>query len=132
MTWKSFGTGRCLSFEVRFVDQAITWLGTASCNGSGSSYQTWYDTQYSDGYWTERPRITGTGGSNYCLTSYGEEVYTEPCQNPPNDWQRWAEIKVGSGWHLKSKATGMLLDSNAGGSVYGRPGNDGNLYQLWG
>ncbi|MEW2490389.1 hypothetical protein [Streptomyces sp. NPDC048411] len=108
VTWRNNKTDRWLS-AARSGSSIVT--GSVLWDGPNSN---WYDIQNSDGSWNEQ-------GGLGCLTGYGRQVYTEPCdsrRDMTNWWQRWYEISTPTGWKLQNKQTNYILDDAGNGAIY--------------
>ncbi|MFI1165786.1 hypothetical protein ACH4UM_19765 [Streptomyces sp. NPDC020801] len=119
VTWKNVKTGNYLLF-----DGNGNVKGGWAAPGTSWDYD-WYDFQNSDGSYNEAP-----GGGN-CLTGYYRQVYTESCnarRDQTNWWQRWYEISTSTGWKLKNRETGYILDDEGHGGIYANV-NDVNSSQ---
>ncbi|AYG85123.1 hypothetical protein DWB77_07339 [Streptomyces hundungensis] len=125
--WKNVATGKCLTYRAG-INQPTRDVETSTpCSRTPVSSYRWLEEQASDGTWAMRTE------DGRCLTSYGSAVYLEDCSadvNATNWYQRWWEVSSSRGWKLKSRMSGLYLDSNSDGGVYTHTENDGN-YQLW-
>ncbi|GGR51831.1 hypothetical protein GCM10010219_66170 [Streptomyces netropsis] len=113
--WKNQATGRCLAHMPGMVL-------AGDCDNPSTK---WRDVEQSDGTYQQR-------WVDQCLDSNkAGKVYILRCENG-NDNQKWYEQKTSTGWRLKNKATGRVLDSNFSGSVYTNfDEGDGNKHQRW-
>ncbi|MET9692963.1 hypothetical protein ABZY81_31640 [Streptomyces sp. NPDC006514] len=127
VTWTNVATGRCLSYD-NLVSGPDSSVYTTDCLPRGGQFSvSWKDAQASDGSWTQKTM------DNRCLTSFGNSVYLENCAGNADDtnwYERWYELSTTTGWKLKNRMTGMILDSNAAGDVYAISSN-GTNYQRW-
>ncbi|UQA95609.1 RICIN domain-containing protein [Streptomyces halobius] len=113
-------------------DRRVDWKNVATgayLTESGTSLRKvggWWETKNSDG--TFKLRWAGFGSGYECLDSNSKgSVYVIQCNGGNN--QKWYEIKTSTGWKLKNKATGRVLDT-AHGKAYTKPDN-GSKYQRW-
>ncbi|MFB7249005.1 hypothetical protein CW362_40935 [Streptomyces populi] len=88
-----------------------------------SNYHLWSEYQNSDGSWN----LLSNDGQ--CLVGFNRQVYTEPCnprRDQTNHWQRWYEVATKTGWALKNRQTGRILDDAGDGSIYANDNDAGN------
>jgi hypothetical protein len=126
---------------VASADGNVTWVnakwsGYRLGNSGGKVFLgnatfSWHDVQNSDGSWNEVSNLDGQ-----CLTGYYTQIYTEPCnsgKDGTNWWERWYEVSTNSGWKLKNRETGYILDAGDPGNVYGNATDygDGDPNQRW-
>lgn len=118
VSWKNAATGRYLIVEDTHVKTVK----------SDEYAKRWEEKKWGDGAWTF---FSNRGFNTGCLDSDSDgDVYVIQCNG--GDHQKWYEQKTSTGWRLKNKATGRVLDSNAAGSVYTkRDAGDSNKYQRW-
>lgn len=114
VSWKNKGTGRWLSYGMGKVvttndDRAISW----------------WEKKNADGTFTLA--FKGFGGGCLDANTKGD-VYAIDCNGGNN--QKWYETKTSTGWRLKNKATGQILDNTRAGGVYTNP-DYGNATQRW-
>ncbi|MGW1917378.1 RICIN domain-containing protein [Streptomyces sp. NPDC002076] len=104
VTWKNNGTGKYLAyfnFRVR----------TTNADPSQSASLKWDEYKQSDGTYLMKHHGTGK-----CLDSNRNgDVYIGTCNG--GDYQKWYESHDSSGWRLKDKATGRVLEAWGDGSV---------------
>ncbi|WP_037624084.1 hypothetical protein [Streptomyces aureus] len=116
VTWKNHKTNYFLTFEKGGIVKGN--YGTGSNNH-------WQEIKNSDGSWN----LITDDGYRYCLTGYYRQVYTEPCDGAPNGtntWERWYEIPTQTGWALKNRQTGYILDDDGNGNIYANSNDVGN------
>jgi len=91
--------------------------------------------QSSTVWWTEYRQSDGTYlmkfGNGKCLDSNSDgDVYLLDCNG--GNYQKWYEIHESSGWVLKDKATGLVLDTGGTGVIYtDRQAGSPNPAQHW-
>jgi hypothetical protein len=105
-----------------------------SMAAGGSVESVWHEVLNSDGTYDE------VDWSGYCLTAYGRNVLTMPCNsavNATDGHMRWREINMGSGngWKLQNVLNGYYLDwtgaSTAANTVYAHAGDANNPNERW-
>ncbi len=112
VTWKNQKSGYYLT-----ANSGGTVKGNWAMPGVNETEYQWYDTSNSDGSYNE---------SN----GYG----TEGCnsrRDQTNWWQRWYEISTSSGWKLKNRQTGWILDDEGHGGIYANSTDYNNSNQRW-
>ncbi|MER5548328.1 RICIN domain-containing protein [Streptomyces sp. NPDC001118] len=102
VSWRNESNGKYLAyFNYR--------VRTTSAIGPTSK---WFENKQSDGTYTMRHDI-----DRKCLDSNSRgDVYIGACNG--GDYQKWYEIQDSSGWRLKDKATGRVLEVGIDGQVH--------------
>ncbi|MEU9986247.1 hypothetical protein AB0E10_05435 [Streptomyces sp. NPDC048045] len=123
VTWKNQKSGLYLT-----ANNSGAVKGDWAMPGVNETAYQWYDTSNSDGSYNE------SNGYGMCLVGYYRQVYTEGCnsrRDQTNWWQRWYEISTSSGWKLKNRQTGWILDDEGHGGIYANSGDYNNSNQRW-
>ncbi|MBD0669440.1 hypothetical protein [Streptomyces sp. CBMA156] len=95
----------CLSH----LGDAVT-LGIPCASGGSGSWRddnsNLQDPDSNANYYAEK--TPGSGGK--CLTAFWQgQIYLEPCANPVNYYEQWAEESINGHWHLKNRMTQKCL-----------------------
>jgi hypothetical protein len=112
-TFTNVSTGKCL-------DNSTTTVTTGTC--AGGSSQNWTIQDNGDGTWSLVDVSTGN-----CLDGNTTSVFAGSCTGATS--QRWSHSWGASGWVLTSQSTGLVLDSQAGGTPFPNTANSGGSQQ---
>ncbi|ANP48677.1 hypothetical protein J2Z21_007602 [Streptomyces griseochromogenes] len=105
VTWKNYGNGNYLAYSNSRVR-------TINADPSQSASLKWDEYKQSDGTYVLKHHMTGK-----CLDSNSSgDVYVGDCNG--GNYQKWHEIQGLTGWTLKDKATGRVLDVGFDGQVH--------------
>ncbi|MEV0412591.1 hypothetical protein AB0I68_17730 [Streptomyces sp. NPDC050448] len=109
VTWRNKQTDRWLS---SYDDGSVRGDEVQSV----SDWDGWLEIQNGDGSYNLQAHHSGK-----CLVGYYRQVYTEDCnprRDQTNSWQRWDEISTSTGWKLRNRQTGYILDDEGHGGIY--------------
>ncbi|MGW3202715.1 hypothetical protein [Streptomyces sp. NPDC001135] len=123
VTWKNVKSGYYLT-----ANSGGTVKGDWAMPGVNENDYQWYDQSNGDSSYTEY------NGWGMCLVGYYRQVYTENCskgRDQSNWWQRWYEVSTNSGWKLKNRQTGWILDDEGHGGIYANSTDYNNSNQRW-
>ncbi|MEV6053418.1 RICIN domain-containing protein [Streptomyces sp. NPDC052107] len=127
-TGQAFAAGNRVTWRNNYNGKYLTYLNnrvrTINADPSQSPPLWWDEFKQSDGAYVMQHHMTGK-----CLDSNSNgDVYLLNCNG--GDYQRWYESHDSSGWRLKNKATGRVLEALTTGEIR-TAADEGYPVQRW-
>ncbi|MGV4985423.1 RICIN domain-containing protein [Streptomyces sp. NPDC001709] len=127
-TGQAFAAGNPVTWRNNYSGKYLTYINyrvrTINADPSQSPPLKWDEYKQSDGSYVMKHHLSGK-----CLDSNGNgDVYLLSCNG--GNYQKWYESHDSSGWRLKDKATGRVLEELTTGEIR-TASDEGYPVQRW-